>query len=85
MSQNDSLLSIKDLKVSFFTEEGQVRAVDGTTFGIKKGETLALVGESGCGKSVTALSILRLIPDPPGKIIGGEILFQSRDLLILSE
>jgi len=85
MSQNDSLLSIKDLKVSFFTEEGQVRAVDGTTFGIKKGETLALVGESGCGKSVTALSILRLIPDPPGKIIGGEILFQSRDLLKLSE
>jgi len=83
--ENNILLSIRDLKVSFFTDEGEVRAVDGTTFDMYKGKTLALVGESGCGKSVTALSVLRLIPDPPGRIVGGQVLFQSRDLLKLSE
>ncbi len=85
MSNNEILLSIHNLSTYFHTEEGTAKAVQDVSVDIKKGETLALVGESGCGKSVTALSILRLIPDPPGKIIGGEILFQSRDLLKLSE
>ena len=59
-----SLLEVNNLQISFFTDEGEVRAVDGVSFAIKKGETLALVGESGCGKSVTALSIMRLLPQP---------------------
>jgi peptide/nickel transport system ATP-binding protein/oligopeptide transport system ATP-binding protein len=81
----DELLRIKNLKTHFFTQEGVVRAVDGVSFSIRKGETLGLVGESGCGKSVTALSILRLIPDPPGKIVDGEIHFEGRNLLELGE
>ncbi|MBN1765948.1 MAG: ABC transporter ATP-binding protein, partial [Sedimentisphaerales bacterium] len=85
MSENNLLLSIKDLKVSFYTDEGEVRAVDGVFFDMRRGKTLALVGESGCGKSVTALSILRLIPDPPGKIVSGEIFFHDKNLLKLSE
>jgi len=88
MSENDNndniLLSVRDLKVSFFTDEGQVHAVDGVNFDIPHATTVALAGESGCGKSVTALSILRLVPDPPGKITGGKILFRSRDLLNVS-
>jgi oligopeptide/dipeptide ABC transporter ATP-binding protein len=79
------LLKVKNLKTYFLMEEGLVRAVDGISFDLKEGETLGLVGESGCGKSVSALSILRLIPNPPGKIVGGEILFEDRDLLKLSE
>ncbi len=79
------LLRVKDLKTYFFTHEGIVRAVDGVSFEINKGETLGLVGESGCGKSVTALSIMRLIPDPPGKIINGEIYFEGKNLLELDE
>ena len=75
MSADGVLLSIKGLSVSFFTEEGVSRAVQDVSFSIKKGKTFALVGESGCGKSVTALSIMRLVPDPPGKIVGGEIIF----------
>lgn len=82
---NDFLLSIKDLKTYFQTSEGLGRAVDGISLSVKRGETLGIVGESGCGKSVTALSILRLIPDPPGKIVGGEILFEGRDILRLSD
>jgi len=85
MSTNSVLLSIRNLEVAFFTDEGQLHAVDRVTFDINQGKTLALVGESGCGKSVTALSILRLIPDPPGRIVGGEILFRSRNILKLSE
>jgi len=85
MSLNNAMLSIRDLKVSFFTDEGEVRAVDGVSFDMHRGKTCGLVGESGCGKSVTALSILRLIPDPPGKILHGEILFQNDNLLTLSE
>jgi len=79
------LLKIQDLKTYFFTEGGVARAVDGISLSLHERETLALVGESGCGKSVTALSILRLIPDPPGKIVGGSILFENINLLELSE
>jgi oligopeptide/dipeptide ABC transporter ATP-binding protein len=84
-SRNGVLLTIKGLQTHFFTEAGTVRAVDGVSLTIRKGETLGIVGESGCGKSVTALSILRLIPTPPGKIMGGSIDLDGRDLLKLSE
>ncbi len=83
--RNDSLLTVEGLQTHFFTEEGVVRAVDGVTLSVRPGETLGLVGESGCGKTVTALSILRLIPDPPGRIVGGTISFDGRDLLRLPE
>jgi oligopeptide/dipeptide ABC transporter ATP-binding protein len=85
MSKDGVLLSIQGLSVSFFTDEGVVKAVQDVGFSIKKGRTFALVGESGCGKSVTALSIMRLVPEPPGKIVGGEIVFEGRNLLALSE
>jgi oligopeptide transport system ATP-binding protein len=75
------LLQVKDLKTYFFTQEGTVRAVDGVSYEVEEGETLGLVGESGSGKSVSALSILKLIPNPPGKIVGGEILFEGQDLI----
>jgi oligopeptide/dipeptide ABC transporter ATP-binding protein len=78
------LLQVKDLRTSFFTPEGEVRAIDGVSFEIGEGKTLGLVGESGCGKSVTSLSIMRLIPSPPGKIVGGEIFYRGRDLLKLN-
>src|ERR1700741_4545548 len=78
------LLEVKDLRTSFFTPEGEVRAIDGVSFEIGEGRTLGLVGESGCGKSVTSLSIMRLIPSPPGKIVGGEIIYRGRDLLKLN-
>jgi len=80
-----TLLQVRDLKTQFFTEEGVVRAVDGVSYDVEEGETLGLVGESGCGKSVSALSILRLIPNPPGKIVGGEIFFEGHDILKMSE
>lgn len=83
--ENGTLLTVEDLQTHFFTEEGVVRAVDGVSLGVRPGETLGLVGESGCGKTVTALSILRLIPDPPGRIVGGSISFEGRDLVQLSE
>jgi oligopeptide/dipeptide ABC transporter ATP-binding protein len=79
----DFLLKIEELHTYFNTEAGVVKAVNGVDFHIKKHETLGLVGESGCGKSVTALSIMRLIPDPPGKIVKGRILFENQDLLKL--
>ena len=79
------LLQVQDLQTHFFTRDGVVRAVDGVSFSIAAGETLAVVGESGCGKSVTSLSILRLIASPPGRIVGGKVLFEGRDLLALSE
>ncbi|MCA1058820.1 ABC transporter ATP-binding protein [Rossellomorea aquimaris] len=79
------VLSVQDLHVSFKTYGGEVKAVRGVSFDLHKGETLAIVGESGCGKSVTSQSIMRLIPDPPGKITGGRILFKARDLLKISE
>jgi oligopeptide/dipeptide ABC transporter ATP-binding protein len=77
------LLRVRNLETSFFTPEGQVRAIDGVSFEIDEGKTLGLVGESGCGKSVSSLSIMRLIPSPPGQIVGGEILYRGRDLLKL--
>ena len=82
---NDSLLQVRNLKTYFYTESGVAKAVDGISFDIREGETLGLVGESGCGKSVTALSIMRLIQNPPGRIEGGEVIFKGRDLLTLSE
>jgi len=85
MTDKDALLSIKDLSVTFHTDEGIVRAVNGVSYDVQTGKTLAVVGESGCGKSVTALSILRLIPDPPGKIVGGQILFRGKDLVQADE
>jgi len=84
-TNNDIVLDVRDLKTYFFMEEGVGKAVDGVSWTLPKGRTLALVGESGCGKSVTALSIMRLIPEPPGRIVGGQILFEGRDLLQLSE
>ena len=76
-----TLLEVRDLKTHFFTFGGVVKAVDGVSYDLEEGETLGLVGESGCGKSVSALSIMRLIPDPPGKIVDGEIIFNGEDLL----
>ncbi|HZB94278.1 MAG TPA: ABC transporter ATP-binding protein [Stellaceae bacterium] len=81
----EPLLSIEDLRTHFFTRDGVVRAVDGVSYAVGAGETLAVVGESGCGKSVTALSVLRLVPSPPGRIIGGAIRFAGRNLLELGE
>jgi peptide/nickel transport system ATP-binding protein len=78
------LLSVRNLQTHFRTEEGLFRAVDGVSFDIGRGQTLGVVGESGCGKSVTALTLMGLVPQPPGEIAGGEILFDGRDLLKLS-
>ncbi len=85
LSVAEPLLSVRDLRTQFFTREGVVHAVDGVSFDLEKGQTLGIVGESGCGKTVTALSIMGLIPKPPAKIVGGEVLFQGRDLTTLSE
>jgi peptide/nickel transport system ATP-binding protein len=81
----EPLLEVTDLRTWFFTRDGVVRAVDGVSFHVAPGETLAIVGESGCGKSVTALSVLRLVPSPPGRTVSGRIRFAGRDLLGLSE
>jgi peptide/nickel transport system ATP-binding protein/oligopeptide transport system ATP-binding protein len=75
-----ALLEVDGLKTHFFTDKGQLPSVDGVSFEIDAGETVGIVGESGCGKSVTAMSILRLIPEPPGRIVGGEIRFEGKDL-----
>src|SRR5450756_2664463 len=80
-----ALLSVSDLIVRFRTHDGLIHAVNGVSYTLDEGETLGLVGESGCGKSVTALSIMRLIPQPPGKIVSGKIIFEGKDLLKLSE
>lgn len=80
-----ALLEVKDLKTYFYTEEGVTPAVDGLSFTLQDGGTLAIVGESGCGKSVTSLSILRIFPSPPGKIVGGDILYKGESLLKKSE
>jgi oligopeptide transport system ATP-binding protein len=80
-----TLLEVRDLKTHFFTREGVVKAVDGVSYALEEGETLGLVGESGCGKSVSALSIMRLVPDPPGKTVGGEVIFDGQDLLKLPD
>ncbi len=81
---SEALLELRDLKTHFHTPDGVVKAVDGVTYSLKAGETLGVVGESGCGKSVTALSILRLIPEPPGRISGDGIFFEGRDLTKLA-
>jgi oligopeptide/dipeptide ABC transporter ATP-binding protein len=85
ISENHHLLKIRNLHTYFFLDEGVLKAVDGIDLDLREGETLGIVGESGCGKSVTALSILQLIPSPPGKIVKGEIYFEGNDLLALSE
>lgn len=82
---NDKLLEVKNLKTYFYNGEKVSMAVDGVSFSLGTQETLGIVGESGCGKSITSLSLLRLVPEPPGKIVGGEILFQGKDLLRLPE
>jgi peptide/nickel transport system ATP-binding protein len=79
------VLDVKGLQTVFFTNSGLFRAVDDVSFHVRRGETLAIVGESGCGKSVTALSIMRLVPNPPGKIVGGSIMLEGSDLLGLDE
>jgi peptide/nickel transport system ATP-binding protein len=79
------LLEVDDLQTYFFTRQGLVKAVDGVSFSLRNGETLAIVGESGCGKSITALSLLRLIPEPPGRIVGGSVKLNGTDLIGLTE
>src|SRR6266576_264342 len=84
MNQNNGqLLEVRDLRTYFETKDGTVKAVEGISFVLKRGDTLGIVGESGSGKSVTNLSIIRLIPDPPGKIVSGEVIFNGQDLLLL--
>jgi len=84
-NNKEKVLEVKDLRTYFYTKEGVVKAVDGLSYDVKKGECVGLVGESACGKSVSAMSVLRLIPYPPGIIEGGEILFKGEDLLQASE
>jgi peptide/nickel transport system ATP-binding protein len=80
-----TVLDVRGLQTVFFTNSGLFRAVDDVSFSVRRGETLAIVGESGCGKSVTALSIMRLVPNPPGKIVGGSVMLEGTDLLALDE
>ncbi len=81
----ETVLDVKELQTYFYTDEGVVKAVDGLSYRVRKGEFVGLVGESGCGKSVSAMSVLRLIPHPPGLIVGGEILFKGEDLMQATE
>ncbi len=81
----ETLLQVRNLQTRFFTLSGIIRAVDGVSFDLASGETLGLVGESGCGKSVTALSVMRILPEPAGRIVGGSVLFRGRDLTSLRE
>jgi oligopeptide/dipeptide ABC transporter ATP-binding protein len=81
---NNTILEVEDLRTSFFTRKGVVRAVDGVSFSIQAGETLGIVGESGCGKTVTGLSILRLLPEPGGRIVGGKVVLEGTNLVDLS-
>ena len=83
--RSGNVLEVAGLQTFFFTRAGILKAVDDVSFSLKRGETLAVVGESGCGKSMTALSIMRLVPDPPGRIVGGSITLDGRDLLQLDE
>ena len=82
---DETVLEVKNLQTVFFTNSGLFRAVDDLSFTVRRGETLAIVGESGCGKSVSALSIMRLVPDPPGRIVGGSVTLEGTDLLGISE
>lgn len=81
----ETVLEVKDLKTYFYTPDGVVKAVDGINLSIKRGSLLGIVGESGCGKSMTAMSILNLVPQPPGRIVSGEILYEGKDILKLKE
>ncbi len=83
--EGSTLLEVSGLQTFFFTRSGVLKAVDGVSFSLARGETLAVVGESGCGKSMAALSVMRLVPDPPGRIVGGRVLLEGRDLLALDE
>jgi peptide/nickel transport system ATP-binding protein len=85
LATDGTVLDVKGLQTVFFTASGLFRAVDDVSFHVRRGETLAIVGESGCGKSVSALSIMRLVPNPPGRIVGGEIMLEGTDLLALDE
>jgi len=85
LQTEDTVLDVKNLRTVFFTNSGLFKAVDDVSFSVRRGETLAIVGESGCGKSVTALSIMRLVPDPPGRIVGGSVILEGTDLLRLDE
>jgi peptide/nickel transport system ATP-binding protein len=85
LATDGNVLDVKGLQTVFFTNTGLFRAVDDVSFHVRRGETLAIVGESGCGKSVSALSIMRLVPNPPGRIVGGEIMLEGTDLLALDE
>src|SRR5437867_2861155 len=84
IAKNGNLLVVRDLRTYFETEDGIVKAVDGVSFEVRQGETLGIVGESGSGKSVANLSLMRLIPEPPGKIVSGSIILQGQDILKLS-
>ena len=79
--EQETLLSVKDLTIHYITDDGVMKAVNGISFDLKKGETLGLVGETGAGKTTTALGIMRLVPDPPGKLVSGEILWNGKNLL----
>src|SRR5882762_7726969 len=81
----EMVLDVKNLQTVFFTNSGLFKAVDDVSFHVRRGETLAIVGESGCGKSVSALSIMRLVPDPPGRIVGGSVTLEGTELLTLDE
>src|SRR5271157_3700114 len=83
--EGSPILEIDNLRVSLFTRRGVLPAVDGLSLTVSSGETVAIVGESGCGKSLTALAVMRLLPDPPGRIVGGAVRFMGRDLAALSE
>src|SRR5699024_8306963 len=85
MDNRKTILEVRDLQTTFFTDSGEVPAVNHVDFHIKEGEVLGIVGESGCGKSVTSLSVMGLVPKPPGEIVGGEILFKEQNLLNMSE
>ena len=84
-TRNGNLLEVRDLRTYFHSEDGTIKAVDGITFNLRRGETLGIVGESGSGKSVTNLSIIRLIESPPGQIVSGQVVFDGRDILQLTE
>ena len=84
-SENELVLEVEDLRTYFSTRWGTVKAVDGVSFDLRRGETLGIVGESGCGKSVTMLSLMRLVPTPPGEIVSGKIVLQGQDILQLTE
>jgi len=85
LRNGETVLEVKNLRTVFFTNSGLFKAVDDISFSVRRGETLAIVGESGCGKSVTALSMMRLVPEPPGRVVGGEILLEGTDLLTLDD